>query len=360
MQVSFPKSVILQAVGIAAEFGNAKFDSALSCLLIQAHDGITVTATDTKQWFRATLDGMVLQPGSALINIGKLREAIAGLPNGIIFIDAEENQATVKGETKAKVKINTIAVSNFPEITPTVRQYSAIITGGLYLTVLGHCIASVSDDESRYFMTGLFIKSADKKTDFVATDGRRLSMVSTSEDLGIPGIIVPPRILKAAAKLIKPENQVAIFGGDKFLSISFRDFTFSTILIEGQFPNYLRVIPKKQDFSASFLRQDMTRAVQLASVSSSKSMRVFIDLDKDAAHIHAEDKSGESSDDVEIGYDGPEMKLGMNYTFLIDALSSITDDSVKMLLTSPNKAVSINGIQDDYAYSHIIMPMQVE
>jgi DNA polymerase-3 subunit beta len=225
-------------------------------------------------------------------------------------------------------------------------------------------VFAVSDDETRYFMNGVFFEKRDEKLIMVATDGRRLAYIEKEVGAGIKdfsGIIVPPKILNIIIKRAGDEGLVDIAITDKTIFIKFGSYQLSSVLIEGQFPNYQRVIPENQRFSFSVDRFEMLDALKRVSLLvEQKSRRVYLGVSPEKISISSEESDiGSAEEEIPCKYDGDEVSIALNYRYIEEPLKVMSADELCVYFTESNKIITLKP-SPEQDYFHILMPMQLD
>jgi DNA polymerase-3 subunit beta len=198
----------------------------------------------------------------------------------------------------------------------------------------------------------------------VATDGRRLAYIEKEIGAGIDdfsGVIVPPKILNIITKRAGDEGLVAISITDKTIFIKFGSYQLSSVLIEGQFPNYQRVIPDTQLFSFSVDRFEILDALKRVSLLvEQKSRRIYLKVGPGKMSIASEESDiGSAEEEISCRYDGEEVSMALNYRYIEEPLKVMTTDELCVYFTESNKVITIKPSPDE-DYFHILMPMQLD
>jgi len=213
-------------------------------------------------------------------------------------------------------------------------------------------------------MNGVLFEKADNKFIMVATDGRRLAYINKNADPGVmdfSGIIIPPKILNVVLKRAGDEGMAGISVSDKIIYIRFGSYVLSSVLIEGQFPNYRRVIPESQSRNFSINRLEMLDALRRVSLLvEQKSHRVYLGLSPGSISVYCEENDiGNAREEIPCKYDGEELSIALNYRYLEEPFKVMTADEIKVLFTEPNKTITIMPVPEK-DFFHIVMPMQQE
>jgi DNA polymerase-3 subunit beta len=148
---------------------------------------------------------------------------------------------------------------------------------------------------------------------------------------------------------------------DKNLFISFGNYKLSTVLIEGQFPNYQKVIPETQKNSIILKRTDVLEALKRVSIFvEQKSHRTYFGLIPGALVLSSEESElGTAREEIPCRYDGPEVTLALNYKYVEDPLKVMNAENLLLEYTEPTRAITLSP-DPGSDYFHIVMPMQLE
>jgi len=366
MQFSCSKNAILREITIANDIISSRNTiSALSSVFLDVkEDKLTIKATDLKVSFETQIPISPEAPGVAAVFCGKFLGILRSLPEGDVFISKEDERLIITSRENIKFQLYSIAPGKFPQIPNAEESRYFFLTQKDFVYMIGQTIFAVSDAETRYFMNGVYLEANEDKIVMVATDGRRLSHVYTS--LGdkfpdFPGIIIPPKILNLVAKLASGEGTVELAVADKTLFIRFDKQKLTSTLVDGQFPNYNRVIPGDQKFGFTVKRNDFIDALRRVSLlSDQKTKRIMISLSQGNVVLKSDEREiGEAEERIKCIYDGPEMIFVINHSYLTDPLRVIEKEDITVKFTDSNKAVTIVSL-DESTFFHIVMPMQME
>ena len=213
-------------------------------------------------------------------------------------------------------------------------------------------------------MNGIYMEHTDNQLVMVATDGKRLSCIKKSVGEDIPefkGVIIPPKVLNLARRLMSGEGSIALSIDEKRLFLNLAGQRISSTLIDGQFPNYKRVIPEQQEHTITIDREELSDALKRASLFAERSRRVVVHLSKhEITFFSKEDAVGNTKEQIGCEYDGPDdVAFGMNCQFLSDPIKVMDCDKLTIRFTEASKAMTIDPLPKS-DYFHIVMPMQTE
>jgi DNA polymerase-3 subunit beta len=326
------------------------------------NNGLTIKATDMKVNFETKVPVEVLETGSVTVYGDKFFGILNSIPDGEIEFEQKESKINIKTTVKrARFQLKSIASDKFPEFSAANKELFEISIKE-FKNMIQQTIFAVSDDETRYFMNGVFFEKIEDKFVMVATDGRRLAFIEKSAGKGVgdfSGIIIPPKILNIVMRRAGDEGMAGISVTDKTIFIQFGSYKLSSVLIEGQFPNYRRVIPEIQTKHFIVKRLEMLDALKRVSLLvEQKSHRVYLGLSAGTVSVYCEENDiGNAREEIPCQYDGEELSIALNYRYLEEPFKVMSGDEISILFTDPNKTITIMPVPEK-DFFHIVMPMQ--
>ena len=368
MRFTCERDVLTREVTIAQEIVSSRnVMSILSNVLLEAGDGsLNIKATDLKVGFETRIAVDVAAAGSATVYCDKLLGILRSLPQGEVEFELESGGMLFIRPLNKKIdfKLRSVASEKYPEIQSIGDERYFEFPQADFNTMIANTIFAVSDDETRYFMNGVFVEKSGDRFTMVASDGRRLSHISKMIDRSvedIKGVIVPPKILSMLRKLLPGEGNLSICVTERSIFVRFGERRLSSSLIDGQFPNYRRVIPESQQYNAIVQKELLESALKRVSLLvEQKSRRIFLTLQEGALVVNSEESEiGMAREEVACEYSGPEATIALNYMYVLEPLREIDTESVSIQYTDTNKAVTLTCVPAK-DYVHIVMPMQAK
>ncbi|MCG8479352.1 MAG: DNA polymerase III subunit beta [Spirochaetales bacterium] len=371
MKFTVERDPIIREIQVAQEIIASRSNmSILSNVLLHAEDGtLTVRATDLKVSFETTIPVTVVEPGVTTVFCDKLLGILRSVPSGDIEFEQNAQSTGDNFVIRPKFKkidfqLRSISADKFPEIQTRAPEDGYFeFPQNEFVEMVSQTAFAVSDDETRFFMNGVYLEPDENKLVMVATDGRRLSYISqeTASGLtGFSGVIIPPKVLNLVRKLSSGEGTLRMAVADKHVFFEFEEHLVSSALIDGQFPNYRRVIPEHQHHSVMLDKSELVEALKRVSLLVEKSRRIYLGLSPGEMHLRSEESEvGVAREDIAVEYDGPETTLALNYTYLVEPLRVIDTDTISIHFTEANKAITIYS-EPQSNYFHIVMPMQIQ
>lgn len=368
MKFSCDKNVIVKEISIAQEIISSRNAlSILSNVLIEADNNIlTIKATDLKVGFETKIPVSVEEPGNTTIFCDKFLGILRSMPEGIIEFEENDNDKLfIKSlDHDISFQLNSIGADKFPELQDVNDDNYFDLPQQHFMDMISQTIFSISDDETRYFMNGVYMEKSDNNLVMVGTDGRRLSYIGSDLGNSIPdfnGVIIPPKILNLVKKLASGQGNLLLAVLDKVIFVKFDNQKISSSLIDGQFPNYNKVIPETQEYKVTLDKAPLSDALRRVSIlAEQKSKKIFITFSPGNLTLKSEESDiGTAKETLECSYEGPEMTLALNFMYLLEPIKVIKDEQISLLFTEKNRAISVVS-EPEKDFVHIVMPMQID
>jgi DNA polymerase III subunit beta len=240
------------------------------------------------------------------------------------------------------------------------------VSGEALLEMIRKTSFAISSDETRYILNGVFFEPhSGEKVRMVATDGHRLALVERTMvgDFKLKGgVIIPRKGLLELKRLLEESPTEACQLGFAMNSALFKKegLTMVMRLIDGQFPEYQRVIPKEGDRKVQLNRVRFLEGLRrTALLSVDKSNAVKLALSENQLRLTSQNPDlGEAKDDLEVAFTGPEITIGFNARYLSDVLSALDDDEVVLELGDEHSPGVLHA-PGDRSYTAVVMPMRV-
>ncbi len=341
----------------------------LSHILVEAKKNeIRLTATDLEIGVSVKIEGEVIEEGSITVPARKFSEIVKELQaSPTIHITVKKSNSVSIECGKSYFRLNGLPREDFPQLpeVPSSNNSKGIdcikIPQKKLKSMIQLTSFAMSHDETRYILNGILFSFKDKALKMVATDGRRLAIIQKDiPELGAlkKDMIVPMKTIQELNRSLGEEGDVNFYFKDNQLLINLGAINITSRLIEGEFPNYEQVVPKKTKEELSLNTQDFLQATRRASILTNQdSQSVKINIIKDRMIITKSTPDlGEAREEMEVDYKGGEFVIGFNPGFLIDVLKNVEEEHVRFSFIDPEKPAVIKS-GDDYTY--IVLPMQV-
>ncbi len=372
MKFTFDRDAMIKEISIAQEIITNKSPVSIlsNILIIAENNSLTIKATDSTVKFTTVIPVDIQEEGRTTIFCDKFMSILSSLPSGEIEFIQEDIGVTIKPiSKKVKFQLKSQASDKFPESGTSDNVPFFELPAKDFKEMIKETIFAVSDDRNRYFMTGVyFIKNGETLT-MVATDGRRLSC-DNKTGFSIPDFqpaIIPTKILSCILKNAPDEGNIQVAVVDKSIFVKFGNLEFSSVLIEGQFPNYQKVIPENLTMSFMVNKADLDAALKRTTIMVDKKVsRIIFKISSGVLKlISPESDIGTADEEIPCRYDGQDISMALNFTYVTEPLKVIDSENVVFDFNITDggsgeanitKAVIMRS-EAAGDYIHVIMPM---
>jgi DNA polymerase III subunit beta len=335
-------------------------------LLEASKNSVRVTATDLEVGVRGEFDGDVAKEGTVTVNAKKIYEIIREVPNEQVQLKRLENDWVEIRSGKSVFKIVGMDSKEFPQFPKFDSKSLSSMPASTIHEMIERTIFSVSTDETRYSLNGVFIEEAEGgKIRMVATDGHRLAFEErTVGSLELPkGVILPRKGLAELKKLLESGTEgVVSLGFKENMGLVIKEkIELFMRLIDGDFPDYTKVIPKGNPNIAKLEHDEFLQALRRVSILSSERYKgIRMEFSDDKVFISANNPDlGEAVEEIEAEYKGKALSIGFNARYLLDVLGILGGDGEISIELKDELSPSVirKGGVDSYLY--VLMPMRL-
>jgi len=341
----------------------------LSNILIQFEtDSITLTGTDleVEMVTKITLPGdeVISETGDITLPARKFLDIVKTLPeNAVIKMNIEKERAEIRSG-RSRFVLATLASDEFPSLESLKDPFSCHVKQTDLKYLLDKTQFSMAQQDVRYYLNGLLLELNNDNLRAVATDGHRLALCDINANIAISEplqVIIPRKGVTELSRLLGSSDvDVELQVSKNHIKATLPNFTFTSKLIDGKFPDYEKVIPKNLDISINFDRVELHSALQRASVLSNekyRGMRLTLADNLLKATVHNPEQD-EAEEEMEIEYGGEALDIGFNVSYFLDALNAIDNDKVNMNLLDSNSSCLLQT-GSDASCKYVIMPMRL-
>ena len=327
---------------------------------------LTVTASDLQTSMITEINVESKEKGSIAVPARILLDTLKNLPDQPVTFSIDESTYSIEiSSDNGRYKLSGENATDFPKVPAVSNDFSAVISSDVLARAVNNTIFATSSDELRPAMTGVYVNLGEKNTTFVATDGHRLVRYRRTDIKSDNGnaIIIPRKALNLLKATLPTENtDVSI---DFNMSNAF--FKFGSIrmicrLIDERFPDYENVIPSQNTIKMTISRTDLLGSLKRIAIYANKTThQVRLKITGSELQVSAEDLdfSNEANERLSCEHEGEDIEIGFNAKFIIEMLSNLDTDQVKLNMSAPNKAGVILPVEKDKDEDILMLVMPV-
>ena len=340
----------------------------LSNILLNATNSkLTITATDLDLIFIHQLNNVeILEEGKTTTTSSIMYDIIRKLSSGnkinLFLKDASKLQVEYE---KSIFNLNCISEKEFPLTDENFNQNEFIIKSKQLLKLLNKCKFSVSNDETRHYLSGIYFHQTevDEKNYLTAaaTDSHRMSIskIRLDKKIDFDPIILPKKtIFQLCSLLDNYDGDVKISNNKSKIKFELNNSVLISKLIDGKFPNYIQVIPKNNQKKLEIdLKLFLNSVDRVASVSLDKKDGVKFNLSKDILNLSVNNtSSGDGKETLNVKFDH-DLEISFNSRYLIDVASQLNGEKIEIFFNDTGSPALIKD-PSDFDSIFVVMPMK--
>ncbi len=368
MRIQVLQEELNRALTLCSRFSSNRVQlPVLANILLETRNNkLRVASTNLEVSVSISIGAKITEEGSITIPARVVTEIVSNLKSGQIELFSDKEILEIKN-SEFESKLTGMNSSDFPDTPLDIGAESVKFPFEVFKKAISKVLYSVSVDETRPVLTGVLLIAKEKELVFVATDGFRLSQ----KTIKVKGyaeerrIIIPKNTFSELVRLSgSDEFEFSIKKADKQLLIGISNIIMSSRIIDGEFPDFERIIPKETKFKVKADKEELLRSIKLASVFAKDSANVIkFTVNKNTLDLTAESNQyGNQKGRVDVKVDGElsdDFTIAFNYKFLEDFLNICESDEVQIEMSDPNSPVLFLDSKDT-DYLHIIMPIRLQ
>jgi DNA polymerase-3 subunit beta len=333
--------------------------------------GLKISGTDLETGISIIIPADIKEEGSITLPAKRITSFVSSLPSGNVIFEKKGEKLSLECK-KYHASFNGISAEDFPDL-PSLQnketQKSAEVyhlQSGQFVNAVEKVIFAAAADETRPVLNGVLVSSNSKQLQLVATDGYRLSLkkIGLDEELQLPEMLIPAKALQEVARIFpqdEKEFELAITSRENQVIFSFEDMEIVTRLIEGQFPEFEKIIPDQGKTKCEIETEPLEKAVRATAIFAKESANImrFRSEDNDFIVEANAPEVGENRTAVEMEKDGADFKIAFNWRFLQDFLNVIESETILFEVSEALKP-GLFKTEDDPDFIHVIMPVRVQ
>ena len=281
-----------------------------------------------------------------------------------VSLESTGGKLILKGG-KSRFTLQSLPTADFPLVQEATSFGPTFSVPQQTLKALMNRVAfSMAIHDIRYYLNGILFVAEGNNLSLVATDGHRLAYANATLDVAIPSkqeVILPRKTVLELQRLLSDKDGAIDmqFAGNQ-AKFSFDGMEFVTKLVEGKFPDYNRVIPRNHTNELVLGRQTLLSSLQRTAIMTSDKFKgVRLNIEPGSLRIAASNaEQEEATDEIEIEYTGDAIEIGFNVTYLMDVLTNMNQDMVRLSLSDGNSSALIT-LTESEDFKYVVMPMSI-
>lgn len=339
----------------------------LSNALIEAVNGkLHVMATDLEVYMKDSSAANISEEGSVTVNARKLFEIVKEMPEETITISTNKEERVTIKSGKARFTIMGLSSKDFPSFPSIEESKLEFFEDALLKELIDKTSFAVSTDETRFNINGFLLEREKNKIRMITTDGHRLAFVEKDSfknpSVGAKESVLLPRkgVMEIRKLLDERDGGCRLSVTQKNILVKKEETTINVRLLEGEFPDYKKVIPTDNDRRIDTDKNKLLSSLKRVSVLSADKIKgVKFNFSKSKLVLSSSSPDiGEATEELDVDYNGEEIEIAFNARYMIDVLETMEEQRAGIYLKDPLSPGLIKAEGND-AYTYIIMPMRL-
>ena len=326
-------------------------------------DQLSLTGTDLEVELVGKVGIKDAMPGEVTVPARKLMDICRQLPDGAeVEFELKEQRLVIKSG-RFRSTLSTLPAQDFPSVEKTADEMNISVDSKALKNLLDKTGFAMAQQDVRFFLNGMLLETEDGIIRAVATDGHRLALNS----LVVPGsktsrqVILPRKGVVELQRLLQEiKGDVDISIGSNHLGTTTEEFSLTTKLLDGKYPDYERVIPKGGNRTILADREELRQALSRTAILSNEKFRAIrVSFSNGNMQLSANNPEQEEAEEtVSVDYQGETVEIGFNVSYLQDVLGVLDSDKIKITVLDANSSAVIEepGNEDSI---YVVMPMKL-
>ena len=334
-------------------------------LLVLNGDQLSLTGTDLEveivgrvQLEQAGESGEITVPARKLVDICR------SLPDGSNIEFFQEEQRIIVKSGRSRFTLSTLAASDFPNVEDSPGNLQFSCAQQEIKRLIESTAFAMAQQDVRYYLNGMLWEVRQDQLRVVATDGHRMAMCTRAVAVNTAEIIhaILPRkgVLELSRLLDDSTAQVEITLSANHIRVTSAEYTFTSKLVDGKFPEYERVLPRGGNKVVIGSRLELKQAFGRTAILSNEKYRgVRLLLSDGVLTIVANNPEQEEAEEqVTVDYSGDSLEVGFNVSYLQDVANVINHENIKITLSDANRSALIEEPENSDSL-YVVMPMRL-
>jgi DNA polymerase III subunit beta len=336
-------------------------------LVVLEQDSLSLTGTDLEVEIiaRLPLASASEDVGEITIPAKKLVDICRSLPDGVdVEFTLKDDQKMIVKSGRSRFTLATLPANDFPSTEKSEGDLQFSCSQFLIKRLIDRTSFAMAQQDVRYYLNGMLWEVENNTLRCVATDGHRLAMCVRELDIDVPvktqAILPRKGVIELSRLLSDQEAQVSLTLGTHHLRVETPDYTFTSKLVDGKFPDYERVLPKGGTNVVLGNRTDLKQAFGRTAILSNEKYRgVRLNFSEGLLNIVANNPEQEEAEEqVVVDYQGDEIEIGFNVSYLQDVTNVLGTENIKITLSDANSSALLEEPEEgDSVY--VVMPMRL-
>lgn len=371
MKFSIPREDLLKPLMLVSGVVERKqTNPILGNVLIKAESGrLSITGTDNE----VEMIGRIVladcpSEGQLTVSAKKLVDICRSLPDDGVIQFSLDAEKLIVSSGRSRFSLSTLPATDFPETQSTDADWVFECQQKHIKQLIDATAFAMAQQDVRYYLNGMLWEAFGSELKLVATDGHRLALSSKTFDIDVSEkiqAILPRKGVMELSRLLSADSELnlKVSLSAYHIRIVTEDYTFTSKLVDGKFPDYEKVLPSGGTNLITADRLSLKQALSRVAILSNEKFRgVILNLSHNSLTLTANNPEQEEAlEKIDIDYQGDELEIGFNISYLSDVASVLSNDRLKIVLIDANSSALLSDVDDsaDIHSRYVVMPMRL-
>ena len=359
MEVKTTKESLYSGLNKVSKAINQKSTQAImTCVLIEAGEDISLTGNNLEIGIRTIISGQIEDGGSIAVESKTLMDIVGKMPGGDITLTTKDNLLTIKGG-KSKFSIAYRESTDYPAIPEIEDSKHFSMDSRFFKDIVRQVSFAAGVNSSNRVMNGIYFTSNEDVLTAVALDGFRIAIRNTVVgDMPEIKAIVPAKSIADVSKILG-DSEIDVWVSDNHFEIDDGDTHIITRLIDGEYMDINRVISNETPISIEVGKKDLYDSIDRSSllIKDGSKKPVVLNINGERIDISARATNGLMEETIDTIHYGDDLRIGFDPHFMLDTLSAIEDESIKVYFANPKSPAFIKD--DEKTYVYVVLPVNI-
>ena len=323
---------------------------------------LRLTTTDMEVELTESITGDFGQEGDITIPARKMLDICRSLPDGSEITLVVENERVNVSSGRSRFSLLSLPAQEFPLVEHGEMDTRFRIPQKLFRSLLDRTAFAMAKQDVRYYLNGVLLEAQKDKLRAVATDGHRLALCDVAATIPVEEnkqLIIPKKGVQELLRLVgDADEEMEVVMSKNHVRVVLDELVFISKLIDGKYPDYNRVIPEIAEKTVlaqqELFRTSLSRA-SILSTDKYRGVKISLEQDKLISLVNNPEQE-QAEDEIDVEYSGENLEVGFNVSYLLDAVSAIQTDKVRLSVSSPKSGCLVLP-EEGRDCKYIVMPL---
>ena len=384
MKVIFSKPALLEGlVPTMSTVSSKNTITPIEGILIETigETAVRLSSYDMNKGMRTTVEAIsIIEEGNCIINAQRLLQIVKLLGEDEITLEIGDDRKAMISAGASSFSLQSLPGSDFPNLPELSGDTGFSVSAGVLKRMIGKVLHSIAEQDSRQMLCGAYFTVEGKRMDIVSCDGYTLSKCHVESDIQDIGrissthfsFIIPGHALNEMIRILPDKDEeTKIYLSRKHAIMELKDMVFFTRMIDSEYMDYQRILPKAQDIFVKIDRARLMEGLERANLVAEEKIQgngksyVKIEIKGNNFSLSSNSVNGYVYDEMECEHEGDDIAIGFNCRFLINSIRAAEGKRIYMTLKSPTQSITVEPVEeewdekDGFRYFYMILPVRM-